>query len=154
MKHALLLVVKINVNLLSANPRKWQKPTNCLSLFDHFVGLALKRLLCFSNPPPLLISILDRFLFVISTLFAWVVEAYGTCYYWIDTWQNNFQENVFNISWEKWFSFETYVILDAGSYLSYVLVSVTTQESIIINFMSDLTTKSSSFDPENHLTAA
>ena len=154
MKHALLLVVKINVNLSSANPRKWQKPTNCLSLFDHFVGLALKRLLCLSNHAPLLISILDRFSLVISTLFDWVVEAYGTYCYWIDAWQNNFQEIVFNISWEKWFSFETYVILDAGSYLSYMLVSVTTQESIIINFMSDLTTKSSSFDPENHLTAA
>ena len=35
--------------VLSTNPLKWsntlrQKPTNCCSLFDHFVGLALKRL--------------------------------------------------------------------------------------------------------------
>ena len=39
---------------LSANPPKWpktqkttrqQKPTNCLSVFDHFVGLVLKGLL-------------------------------------------------------------------------------------------------------------
>ena len=28
---------------------RWQKPTNCLSVFDHFVGLALKGLTCFSN---------------------------------------------------------------------------------------------------------
>ena len=41
------------LNPLSANPTKWsntlktirrQKPTNCLSVFDHFVGLALKGL--------------------------------------------------------------------------------------------------------------
>ena len=36
-------------NSLSANPTKWsntlkQLPTNCLSLFDYFVGLLLKRL--------------------------------------------------------------------------------------------------------------
>ena len=40
-------------NLLSANPQKWSNilkqfvgklPTNCLSVFDHFVGLALKGL--------------------------------------------------------------------------------------------------------------
>ena len=24
---------------------RWQKPTNCLSVFAHFVGLALKRLI-------------------------------------------------------------------------------------------------------------
>ena len=42
------------VNTLSANPMKWSNkknlsatadellPTNCLSAFDHFVGLALK----------------------------------------------------------------------------------------------------------------
>ena len=39
---------------LSANPKKWsntlkqfvgKKPTNCLSVFDHFVGLALKVLM-------------------------------------------------------------------------------------------------------------
>ena len=27
-----------------------QRPTNCLSLFDHFVGLALKRLRKLTNP--------------------------------------------------------------------------------------------------------
>ena len=39
------------INPLSANPTKWSNtlkqfvgklPTNCLSVFDHFVGLALK----------------------------------------------------------------------------------------------------------------
>ena len=35
------------INPLSTNPIKWSntlKPTNCLSVFDHFVGLALKGL--------------------------------------------------------------------------------------------------------------
>ena len=41
------------LNPLSANPTKWSNtfkqfvdklPTNCLSVFDHFVGLALKGL--------------------------------------------------------------------------------------------------------------
>ena len=45
--------MKINVNPLSANITKWSNtlkqffsklPTNCFSVFDHFVGLALKRL--------------------------------------------------------------------------------------------------------------
>ena len=43
----------MNINPLSANPIKWSNtlkqfvgnlPTNCLTLFDHFVGLALKGL--------------------------------------------------------------------------------------------------------------
>ena len=43
----------ISINSLSANPTKWSKtlqqfvdnlPTNCLSVFDYFVGLALKGL--------------------------------------------------------------------------------------------------------------
>ena len=43
----------LNVNTLSANPTKWSNtlkqfigklPMNCLSVFDHFVGLALKGL--------------------------------------------------------------------------------------------------------------
>ena len=43
-----------NINLLSANPRKWSNtlkqfvscwPTNCLTVFDHFLGLALKGLI-------------------------------------------------------------------------------------------------------------
>ena len=42
-----------DVNPLSANPTKWSNtlkqfvgklPTNCLNVFDHFVGLALKGL--------------------------------------------------------------------------------------------------------------
>ena len=50
--------VAITINLflypLSANPTKWSNtlkqfvgnlPTNCLSVFDHFVGLALKGLI-------------------------------------------------------------------------------------------------------------
>ena len=45
-------------NPLSANPTKWSKtlkqfvgklPTNCLSVFDHFVGLALKGLKIMEN---------------------------------------------------------------------------------------------------------
>ena len=45
------------INPLSANPAKLQKhtqtirrqkPTNCLSVFDHFVGLALKGLMLIS----------------------------------------------------------------------------------------------------------
>ena len=47
------IVEKKLVNLLSANPTKWSNtlkqlvgdfPTNCLSVFDHFVGLALRGL--------------------------------------------------------------------------------------------------------------
>ena len=43
----------MTLNPLSANPTKWSNtlkqfvgklPTNCLSVFDHFVGLALKGL--------------------------------------------------------------------------------------------------------------
>ena len=42
---------RIAVNSLSANPTKWSNtlkqfvgnlPTNCLKVFDHFLGLALK----------------------------------------------------------------------------------------------------------------
>ena len=33
-----------SVNPLSANPTKWSNTLNCLSVFDHFVGLALKGL--------------------------------------------------------------------------------------------------------------
>ena len=52
-------VVVICLNPLSANPTKWSStlkqfvgnmPMNCLSVFDHFVGLALKGLKeCSSN---------------------------------------------------------------------------------------------------------
>ena len=34
----------VGVNLLSANPTKCFNTLNCLSVFDHFVGLALKGL--------------------------------------------------------------------------------------------------------------
>ena len=46
-----------NINFLSANPTKWSNtlkqfvgklPTNCLSVFDHFVKWALKELKCFA----------------------------------------------------------------------------------------------------------
>ena len=46
-------IVSYLLNPLSANPTKWSNtlkqfvgklPTNCLSVFDHFVGLALKGL--------------------------------------------------------------------------------------------------------------
>ena len=52
------------INPLSTNPTKWsntlkqfvgKKPTNCLSVFDHFVGLALKGL-NFDSLKPLLIT--------------------------------------------------------------------------------------------------
>ena len=42
-------------NPLRVNPTKWSNtleqlvrnlPTNCLSVFDHFVGLALKEIIC------------------------------------------------------------------------------------------------------------
>ena len=45
--------IEVFVNPLSANPTKWSNtltqfvgnlPTKCLSVFDHFVGLALKGL--------------------------------------------------------------------------------------------------------------
>ena len=44
---------QINFNTLIANPTKWSNtfkqfvgnlPTNCVSVFDHFVGLVLKEL--------------------------------------------------------------------------------------------------------------
>ena len=46
-------VLEENLNPLSANPTKWSNtlkqfigifPTNCLSVFDHFVGLAIEKL--------------------------------------------------------------------------------------------------------------
>ena len=45
------LIFQIRLNPLSANPTKWsntlkqflgEQPANCLCVFDHFVGLALK----------------------------------------------------------------------------------------------------------------
>ena len=47
------------INPLSTNPTKWsntptirrQMPTNCLSVFDHFVRLALKGLMLVSSCP-------------------------------------------------------------------------------------------------------
>ena len=47
------MVKQCNINPLSGNPTKWSDtlkqfignlPTNCLSVFDHFVKLALKGL--------------------------------------------------------------------------------------------------------------
>ena len=52
--HYKQFLFKFSVNPLSANPTKWlnalkqfvgKLPTNCLSVFNHFVGLALKGLL-------------------------------------------------------------------------------------------------------------
>ena len=49
------MTLSLIVNLLSANPTKWSNtlkqfvsklPTNCLSVFDHFLGLVLKGLTC------------------------------------------------------------------------------------------------------------
>ena len=49
-----LLASKDNVNPLSANPKKWSNtlkqfvgnlPTNCLTVFDHFVNLTFKSLI-------------------------------------------------------------------------------------------------------------
>ena len=48
-----IYVISTSINSLSANPTKWSNtlkqfvgnlPTNCLSVFDHFVKLALKGL--------------------------------------------------------------------------------------------------------------
>ena len=62
-------ITKIDINPLSANPRKWQNtlkqfvgnlPTNCLSVFDQFVKLALKGLRSgqdLSKPAKILISL-------------------------------------------------------------------------------------------------
>ena len=53
-QHENLWHVKMKLNPLSANPTKWSNtlkqfvgklPTNCLSVFDHFVGLVLKGLI-------------------------------------------------------------------------------------------------------------
>ena len=49
-----LKCLKLFLNLLNANPTKWSNtleqfvgnlPTNCLTMFDHFVGLTLKGLI-------------------------------------------------------------------------------------------------------------
>ena len=51
-----MLIFETDINPLSANIRKWSNtlkqfvctlPTNCLSVFDHFVGFALKGLRTF-----------------------------------------------------------------------------------------------------------
>ena len=50
--------VGTSINPLSADPTKWPNtlkqfvdklPTNCLSVFGHFVNLALKGLICIKN---------------------------------------------------------------------------------------------------------
>ena len=38
------VVIIALLSLLSANPTKWSKKPDCLSVFDHFTGLALKEL--------------------------------------------------------------------------------------------------------------
>ena len=75
----LLMTAAVIINPLSANPTKWSNtlkqfvgflPTNCLSLFDHFVGLAHKGLTCTTdktlriNRSPLLI--------LLSCIFDWM----------------------------------------------------------------------------------
>ena len=51
--------IQVNVNPFSANPEKWSNtlkqfvgklPTNCLSVFDHFMNLALKGLTGYPLP--------------------------------------------------------------------------------------------------------
>ena len=61
MEHFVKIVNRfLAVNPLSANPTKWSNtlkqfvgklPTNCLSVFDHFVILALKVLTIFAKVP-------------------------------------------------------------------------------------------------------
>ena len=52
----MLINTNVLFNPLRANPTKWSNtlkqfvgilPTNCLSVFDHFVGLALKGLIMY-----------------------------------------------------------------------------------------------------------
>ena len=52
------MTVAVIINPLSANPTQWSNTlkqfvsfllTNCLSLFDHFVGLAYKGLTCMTD---------------------------------------------------------------------------------------------------------
>ena len=51
LQKAMLQIILTNFNPLSTNPTKWPNtlkqfvgklPTNCLSVFDHFLGFALK----------------------------------------------------------------------------------------------------------------
>ena len=39
-----LIIIKTSIKPLSTNPEKWSN-TICLSVFDHFMNLALKRLI-------------------------------------------------------------------------------------------------------------
>ena len=55
------------INPLSTNPTNWSNTTNCLSVFDHFVGLALKGLKIKENKG------------VISIHFAWHFNASSSC---------------------------------------------------------------------------
>ena len=72
--------LKVNFNPVSANPTKWSNtlkqfvtnlPTNCLSVFNHFVGLAFKVLKtkekrpCFAST--MLLCILAQFTFCCNT---------------------------------------------------------------------------------------
>ena len=42
--HVISFAYGTQLNPLSANITKWSNTLNCLSMFDHFVGLALKGL--------------------------------------------------------------------------------------------------------------
>ena len=63
---------------------RWQKPTNCLSVFDHFVGLALKGTLksfslesvcaeAYSEPSQGLDEVEDKVLRVLNVPLLWVL---------------------------------------------------------------------------------
>ena len=68
-----------------------QQPTNCLSVFDHFVGLALKGLTHFILmspfykifPVPVAFSVLQHLLEVMKVLKIVVMKSLGTN--WVDT---------------------------------------------------------------------
>ena len=76
-----------DLNALSANPTKWSNtlkqfvgnlPTNCLSLFDHFVKLALKGLITLITISSLIIFILILFFFQIKKVgwkTSWVINS-------------------------------------------------------------------------------
>ena len=61
--HGYVSMIPLKFNPLSANPAKWSNTlkqlrqlllTNCLSVFDHFVGLALKVLMIVPTFLPIL----------------------------------------------------------------------------------------------------
>ena len=90
------LLLHLYINPLTANPTKWsntlkqfvgKSPTNCLSLFDHFVKLALKELMIVMMLSVLVSSML---MIILSTMnlwhrlelvseFAWVLRDTSDC---------------------------------------------------------------------------